>query len=195
MYKMPTKIKQNQKQDMVEPQGRDLFQTPNYAVDLLIPFIPSDVSIIWECACGERKISKRLEEKGYCVLSSDIRKNIGVKISNFLFENPFQSKYDAIITNPPFSLKKAFYERCCWFSHPFALLIPADYCSWIINAIRNDGAEKIIPTRRIDYITPTGLTSQTGHTSKFHSIWLTWGFDLGKTETFVELTKEMKENI
>ena len=74
------------------------------------------------------------------------------------------------------------------------MLIPTDYCGWIIRAIQ-DGAEKIIPTRRIDYITPSGLSGASGHSANFHSMWLTKGFNLGRTETFVELTKEMKENI
>ena len=33
---MPNKIKRTQEVDVNSPHGRDLFQTPNYAVDLLI---------------------------------------------------------------------------------------------------------------------------------------------------------------
>lgn len=195
---MPRKPKTNQPETPNELQGRDNFQTPNYAVDLLIPFIPDNIDVlIWEPACGKGKISKRLEYHGYRVLSSDIYDDLHTdRIINFLDSNlDFEKNFGtAIITNPPFSIKRKFYEKCLWYGLPFALLIPADYSGWIIKAVQ-DGAEKIIPTRRIDYITPTGLSGATGHTSYYHSMWLTKGFNLGKSETFVELTNKMKENI
>jgi hypothetical protein len=190
---MSRKPKTNQPQTPNEAQGRDFFQTPNYAVDLLVPYIPTNVRRIWECAAGKRKITDRLIYCGYDTYSTDLQDDVP---ANFLTWD-LQDQYtwcDAIITNPPFSLKRKFWNRCREYNVPFALLIPADYSGWIIKAIQ-DGAEKIIPTRRIDYITPTGLSGATGHTSYYHSMWLTWGFSLGKSETFVELTKEMKENI
>lgn len=57
------------------------------------------------------------------------------------------------------------------------------------------GCQAVVPTARIDYITPTGLSGATGHTSYYHSAWLTYKFDLPQQLTFVELTKKMKENI
>ena len=159
--------------------------------------------------------------------------------------------FDVIVTNPPFSLNKKFHDKCVEMGVSFALLIPADYAGWIIEAVEN-GAEKIIPTRRIDYITPNILNRiregelwdtylvntyndrydsladlkkkspeilerelldypdfhvyktiyeapkkllRKYSSSDFHSMWLTHGFGLGKTETFVELTNEMKDNI
>jgi hypothetical protein len=186
------------------PQGRDLFQTPNYAVDLLIPFIPKHISWVWEPACGEGKIVKRLLDKTYLdVFASDIRHTDSFFSDhiNFLEAEKYPDNSDmpfhgesAIITNPPFSLKEKFYKKCKSFGVPFALLIPADYSSWIIKACRDENAEKIIPLRRIDYITPSGKSGASGHTADFHSMWLTWGFGLGKTETFVELSLENKKN-
>jgi hypothetical protein len=103
----------------------------------------------------------------------------------------------------------------CVITHiPFALLIPADYSGWIIEMMQN-GCEKIIPTRRVDYLTPnmlsninkSGVISEyyrledvptcilRNYTSNFHSMWLTWGLNIGKQETYVELTNEMKNNI
>jgi len=192
---MPQKIKRTQDATPNVPHGRDLFQTPNYATDLLIPFIPKQVAFVWECASGEGKIANELRKFGYTVSESDLRSRPGILTANFLTDSPLSlNQTCAIITNPPFSLKKQFYDRCVAYSVPFALLIPADYCGWIIEAILN-GAEKIIPTRRIDYITPSGMSGANGHSANFHSMWLTRGFHLGRTETFMELTKEMKENI
>jgi len=200
------KSKTPQAQTPNVPQGRDLFQTPNYAVDLLIPFIPKHISWVWEPACGEGKIVKRLLDKtDLDVYASDIRQteNFFSDNINFLTREKYPDKDDmpffgesAIITNPPFSLKEKFYKKCKWFGVPFALLVPADYAIWNILGCWKQGCEKIIPERRVDYVTPSGKSGASGHTADFHSMWLTWGFGLGKTETFVELSlKEKNENI
>ncbi len=74
-----------QKGTLDKSQPRDLFQTPRYATELLIPFIPNTAKYIWECAAGERRIANVLEERGYEVLASDIRKDLpNVEIYNFL---------------------------------------------------------------------------------------------------------------
>lgn len=245
------KPKTPQKENINEVDGRDTFQTPNYATDLLVSeltWLSHPGFEIWECAAGLGKIARRLRHHGFCVLETDLA--YGELAMNFLTQEP-DFDFDAIITNPPFSLKRKFYERCVEYGKPFALLIPADYSGWTIKAIQ-DGAEKIIPSRRIDYITPNILNrvhegevfellkkddefdpkwnlpyfkaefpntwngamvefedyhnyisihDAPAHllrkysSSYYHSMWLTQGFNLGRTETFVELTNEMKDNI
>ncbi len=162
-----------QKEILYKSQPRDLFQTPNYAVDLLVPFIPKNIVEIWECAAGELKIANRLKDYGYRVIPTDIRELPGVSTLNFLgdFQN-LEFNSPIIITNPPYSLKMKFFKRCIEYDIPFALLISADYSLWTINAIRKYGCEKIIPDHRIDFITPTGKSGASGHTSYFHSLWL-----------------------
>ena len=189
---MTQKPKTPQKENPEVSQTRDFFRTPKYAVDLLIPYIPQQIKNIWECASGEGHISKVLIDKGYSVFSSDIIPN--QYIHNFILDDFPIFTFEMIITNPPFSLKQKFYKKCLEYSIPFALLIPADYSKWIIDAIRFDGCEKIIPSRRIDYITPSNKKGSSS-ASQFHSMWLTRGFNLGKSETFVELTNEMKKNV
>lgn len=248
---MTKKPKTPQSEDLSDVSGRDLFQTPCYAVDLLVPFLQelSPMSNrrfrIWEPAAGLGKIVRRLQDHGFDIYGSDLQSEEYPKI-NFLTQHNGQD-FDLIVTNPPFSLKKRFYEQCLRYARPFALLIPADYSGWIIDAVRKHGAEKIIPTRRIDYIVPNSIARiwegeswkkwgvktctledwKANHTqeelermlehgkefkfdtiysapanllrkytsSQFHSMWLTWGFNLGQSETFVELTNEMKDVI
>lgn len=242
---MPRKPKTNQSEDLEDVSGRDLFQTPCYAVDLLVPFLQQfKHKRIWECAAGLGKIVRGLQDHGFSIYGSDLQSDEYPK-HNFLTQSNGQD-FDVIVTNPPFSLKKKFYEQCIRYARPFALLIPADYSGWIIDAMRKHGAEKIIPTRRIDYITPDVLNRiwegemfasfhldctfkefkeskrpdewrwLLNHNTRFkfdsiysapakllrkysacqfHSMWLTWGFGLGRSETFVELTNEMKDNI
>jgi hypothetical protein len=205
-YKIRTKGYTTTSKTPDVPKGRDTFETPNYATDLLVPFIPERIHSVWECACGGGKISARLKYHGYSVFSSDIRDGPNVDIAmSFLKDYPAQwvlgpwfGKAEpyvsdgVIITNPPYSIKEEFIERGFELKIPFAFLINADYSGMQISWIQR-GCEKIIPNRRIDFITPTGREGKNS-ASQFHSMWLTWGFNLGRTETFVDLPLEAKKN-
>jgi hypothetical protein len=237
-----------------EQQVRDTFWTPNYAVDLLIPFIPKHITHVWECATGGRKISGQLLNSGYTVLETDIKEMENVTPYNFISDTKrtdIKPGYFSIITNPPFSIKDLFVEKCFEYEVPFALLINADYSGKTIDWIRR-GCEKLIPTSRIAYITPNilrriheGETWKEVHgdagygstqrdmenykaecpnfwkdrlafydkylyktieeapsemlyrysNAQFHSMWLTYGFGLGRTETFVDLSVQQRHNI
>lgn len=249
-YKLRVKPITTAKRLPEEQQIRDTFWTPNYAIDLLLPFIPKNISHIWECASGGRKISRKMLSAGYRVFESDIKPIDEVTYYNFI-SDPVRTDIDeryVIITNPPFSVKDLFVDRCFEYGRPFALLINADYSQQTINWIKR-GCEKIIPTARISFITPNILRrihegevwklvkdnypnltfnemkadefdlwesilrmdeykniSKYEHidlvpseilykysASQFHSMWLTYGFDLGRTETFVDLTVEQRK--
>lgn len=178
---MPRKPKLVQPQVTGKVQGRDLFKTPDYATELLLPYIPGNIMTIWEPAAGEHHITKVLIRHGYKVFESDIDGNSAY---HDFVTDPSDAFGECIITNPPFSLKKQFFMKCVEYEIPFALLIPADYCLWTIDAIRYYRCEKIIPTRRINYITPNNVPNSSAY---FHSLWLTRYFNLGCTETFVDL--------
>lgn len=206
---MPTKIKDNNK-----ASGRDLFQTPHYATRLLLPFL-KPYTLVWECAAGAGRMVEVLETQ-HAVWKSDINPQPTAAVLDaypekwdFLEQTKndyWMQSVDYIVTNPPFSKKKEFYDKCMFYwrqyNIPFALLIPADYSGWIIRAVREDMCQKIIPTRRIDYITPTGLDGSGGHTSNFHSMWLVKGLNIEMpkpvlpSEIYVPLSlKAKKEDI
>jgi hypothetical protein len=170
-------------------QGRDLFQTPNYATRLLLPYIPQNIRTVWECAAGEGKMANMFLAFGYGLIATDINSNYrNVDFVNDII--PFPSD-TAIITNPPFSLKKQFFERCIAYSVPFALLIPADISQWICRGIEYYGCEILLPDRRINYITPTGRSQATKNSqAQFHSMWLTYRFKLPSQITVVHLSLE-----
>jgi len=154
---MPNLPLSNIAENLYEPQGYDSFQTPNYAVDLLIPFIPKNITGIWECAAGDQKIANRLFENHYNIIATDLKYgpqyNFLLSYYQMSFPEPGNT---AIVTNPPFSLKKKFYQKCYWYNIPFALLIPSNFCGWIIDAFRYEHCQAIVPNKRISYITPTG---------------------------------------
>jgi hypothetical protein len=192
---MPDLPMSNIAENIYEPQGADNFQTPRYAVDLLVPFIPSNITGIWEPACGEGRIVKALYENKYNVLGTDLKfgPNYNFLLPWYIMSFP-EPDNTAIITNPPFSLKKKFYNMCMSYGLAFALLIPSNFCSWIIDAFRYDHCQAIIPSRRINFVTPTGKQGKDS-SAKFHSMWLTYDFHLPEQFNFVELEKKDMENI
>ena len=138
-----------------EVQVRDDFQTPAYATKLLLPFLNSismsDIDVVWECAVGSGKIQRVILESGLDCFGSDLKEG-----TNFLTDEP-PADFDCIVTNPPFSLKEEFYKKCMGYGKPFALLIPADNSIWLWDAVHIHGCERILPKRRIDYLTPNIL--------------------------------------
>jgi hypothetical protein len=258
-YKLRTKKITTPKKLPTEQQVRDTFHTPRYATNLLLPYIPTEY--IWECAAGAGDITRALQSAGKTVYSTDLLpdEKRGVFKSNFLTDEipdainswAKEGRNFSIITNPPFSIKELFVEQCRELGVPFALLINADYSQWSIDLVR-DGCEKIIPTRRISFITPNilsrihegqvwkqyskdmgknlqyesvadikeralpywdeimshyhhvdnyssvsdvpGKILKSYSSSQFHSMWLTFGFGLGRSETFVELPLSEMEN-
>ncbi len=195
----PPKPKKNQQALPDEIQGRDLFSTPNYATKLLIPFIPKNITHVWECAAGGLKISKVLKAAGYKVLSTDIKTDVdGITYYNFVHDilrtDILNKNNYVIITNPPYSLKKQFINTAIEYNVPFAFLIPFDMSGFMVECFKL-GMQGIVPSRRINYITPTGLSEKSGHTSYYHSFWFTWKFELKDQLTFVDLTNEMREDI
>jgi hypothetical protein len=244
----PAKTKQTQPKLDNESQVRDRMYTPNYAVDLIAKYIPT--KYVWECAAGDGRFGRRLEHHGYIVKYTEINGNFDYW--NFLEKRntDLAGEEFSIVTNPPFSLKEKFVRMCLQYGAPFALLLPLDYSIWMMEAIEKYGCEKLIPKRRISYITPNILKRiQYGEiweivkpeykeifkkyselseelwleivekhseqvplfkeiddvpnkllakysSSDFHSGYLTWGFNFGKSETFVDLPiSEIKGNI
>lgn len=194
------------------PQFRDMFETPSYAIKLLLPYIPLNIKNIWEPAAGYGKIVDVLQNSGYSVYPSDIRDCGGRNtVFNFLTDSPpftFMEEDYAIITNPPFSLKDEFINRAVHYNVPFAFLVNADYHKKHSEWITKLGCQKLVPDFRISFITPnllsrinvgegtnyTELSQINGKVIKkytsaqFHSMWLTRGFNLPNNETFVTMS-------
>ena len=88
----------------------DYYATDPIAIDKLLT-VEKPYDYIWECACGEGHLSKRLMEKGFSVFSSDIvdRGFESDNIQDFLNCSYIYGKYDYdILTNPPYKFAKEF---------------------------------------------------------------------------------------
>jgi len=189
---MPIKPKHKTDEIPTKIKKEDIFRTPRYAIELLIPYIPKEYKDIWECAAGEGHISKVLEEHKFSVKETDIDGQSNYW--NFLSLGFPDITWNCIITNPPFSLKRKFFEKCIESNKPFALLIPFDMCGWMWNAFDKYNCQGLVPSRRISFITPTGKSGKNS-SAQFHSFWLTRFFNLPKQLTTIELSIEDKERI
>ena len=88
----------------------DYYATDPKAIDYLLA-VEEFSRDIWECACGEGHLSKRLEEYGKCVYSSDlVYRGYGDKEEyDFLKNDAF---WDGdIITNPPYKYALEFCKK------------------------------------------------------------------------------------
>jgi len=100
----------------------DEYQTPAYAVRILIPYLKKNPNIrtIW-CPCDKynSKFISVLNAAGYTVIESHIDTG-----HDFLTCEP-PTVYDAIITNPPYTIKHKIINRCNQLGKPWALLLPS----------------------------------------------------------------------
>lgn len=160
--------KSNQGGDIYEPKGYDGCQTPAYAIDPLLPYLDRDW-VIWEPASGEGYLVEALYDSSYSedqVVVSDILTG-----QNFFEVNP--DYWDCTITNPPFSIKYQWLERCYQLGKPFALLVPVE----ILGAktaqefLKQYGFEMMLLNKRIDFKMPyKGWDSS----AQFPVFWLCW---------------------
>jgi len=175
------KPKINRTAGVYTPQGFDCCQTPGYALDPLLPCLDRKW-VVWEPACGEGYLSAALRTAGFTVMASDILAG-----QNFWSEQPIL--WDCIVTNPPYSIKYAWLNRCYDLARPFALLLPVE----VIGAkraqtlFREHGVEVVFMDRRINFKMP--LKGWAGSAAQFPVCWVTFGLNIGRQMTFAELAK------
>ena len=100
----------------------DFYQTP-YSITRRLLEVEKFSGRILEPACGAGAITSVLKEAGYDdVTAYDKEELFGGK--DFLAET---RKFDAIVTNPPFSLAKEFILKACEIAPRFAFLLPLNY--------------------------------------------------------------------
>lgn len=205
---MPPKPKTVQPATPDEEQKRDQFITPNYATDLIVPFIPDSIRVVWECCADDtEKMAGRLwnkwaynplhDELQHSGLATGLRDIVATGICKGLQYNVLAytpGRWDCAITNPPYSLKKQIVQRFIALDKPFAFLIPSDFSQWVIDAIKTYDCKMVVPTRRINYITPNGKQGKES-SAQFHSLWLTRKMNVPDRFTVVDLSLEDLKNI
>jgi len=165
----------------------DDFQTPPIALQPLYPYLKKDWTI-WECAEGKGNLTSALIGAGFKVIGSDILN--GQDFLNGSLRTFKPKEYDCIVTNPPYSLKEQFLERCYELENPFALLLPLTTFEGIKRQklFREHGVQVIFFNKRINFETPSG----SGSGSWFATAWFTHGLNLPKDFVWFEFPEEEK---
>ena len=153
--------------------ARDFCETPNYALDPLLPFLlPFKEGIIWETACGSGRIVRRLEQLGFDVMGGDLMFG-----NDFFKESPPRAA-SVQVTNPPYTIKAKWIERCYQIGLPFALLVPVETIgTGTVQAMMEEhGAELLLLNKRVNFYMPNIGWGMNGKKSsaQFPTMWFCW---------------------
>lgn len=165
----------------------DRCQTPFYALDPLIPYLPTNC-ILWESAAGEGQITAKLKLSGFQVIATDI-----LTAQNFFETSP--PNWGCQVTNPPYSIKYNWLERSYQLNKPFALLLPLE----TLGAAKGQklfehyGIEIILLDKRINFKMPH--KGYTGAGAQFPVAWFTWGLEIGQQLTFGKIHRYEDEQM
>lgn len=164
----------------------DCFQTEASALKPLLPYLKAaGVRTVWECAAGQENLVRGLKTAGFEVVASDVQTG-----QNFLTWQPEQT-WDLALTNPPYTLKDAFFERCYALGKPFALFVPLTCLEGQKrqSLYRQHGLQVLVPWKRPDFTTPNGKTGG----SYFMAAWFTWGLELPLDLVFVGKERDPRQ--
>lgn len=172
--------------DYIQKPKFDEIYTPEYAIKPLLKYLPKNI-IIWECTdYGSSNITKVLKDNGYKVISTHTKDNF-----NFLEDTP-DFEFDIIITNPPYSQKDKFLQKCYEYKKPFALLLPITALEGIKRGtmFRKNGLELIVLDKRVEFMENMIKDYDKKKSGNwFNTSWFCWKL-LNKELNFEELIKD-----
>lgn len=185
MQKSKVKVNRASNGDVSRSNEFDRCQTPSYALDPILPYLSGTV---WECAAGEGSLSMALVKAGFKVVASDILRG-----QDFFRWQP--ESFDCIVTNPPYSSKFKWLEKCYQLNKPFALLLPVETigANKAQRLFEKHGVEVVFMNRRINFKMPRkGLD---GAGAWFPTAWFTNGLGIGQQMTFAKIEYRIDEQM
>jgi len=130
--------------------SNDECYTPDYGVKPILKYIPKDAIVWCPFDTQESEFVKQIEQQNEVTYS-----HIGTGRDFFEYE-PFE--WDVMVSNPPFTNKRKYFERALSFNKPFALIMTN---TWL-----NDSAPKqlfmdkdlqlLMFDKRMKFISPDG---------------------------------------
>lgn len=166
----------SQRDSGYERKERDLYETPEWVTDALIPHLPFADFRVWEPACGSGKMVRALRKSGVSVAKfTDIDSG-----ADFMAWDEAAVEVNAIITNPPYELATEFCEH--------ALRLMDKRCGVVAMLLRTDFdhakgrshlfrdcpafAKKLVLTKRIVWFEPE--PGAKGKSPSFNHAWFIW---------------------
>lgn len=157
----------NSKEVLYSNGRNDECYTPTYGVEPILKYIPKD-AIVWCPFDTEESEFVKQIGKTHKVVFSHIEKE-----QDFFSYEPKQ--WDIIVSNPPFTNKRKYFERALSFNKPFALIMTN---TWL-----NDSAPKqlfkdkdlqlLMFDKRMKFISPDGRDN---NKITFSSSYYCWNF-------------------
>ena len=154
---------------------RDLYETPEWVTEALLPHLPRQLMHIWEPAQGSGKMARALVASGALITGSDIESG-----DDFLLRPLCHVMVDSIITNPPYDLATAFCEHALKLVERrggiVAMLLRTDFDHAKGRAhIFSDCpafAKKVVLRKRIVWFEPE--PGAKGKSPSFNHAWFIW---------------------
>jgi len=153
----------------------DLYETPEWVTEALLPHMPKRVECVWEPACGSGKMSRVLKGAGYLVYATDIDGGIDFLTHNTAvqqaeFDWHKWAAADAIITNPPYAHAQAFIEKALSLVSMVAMLLRCDFdhAKTRQHLFGEGFAKKLVLTKRIRWF------EDTKGSPSFNHAWFIW---------------------
>ena len=160
------------KLNLMHNRVRDEVYTPAYAVEPLFPYLEKGWTI-WELAEATGNISKTLTVNGFHCIAT-----------NYDCLENCPTEFDAIVSNPPYSLKTKILRRCYELYKPFALLLPltALESAERQTLYKQYGLQLILLDKRVKFEIFSGKQSPW-----FATAWFTNWLNLSKDINFAEI--------
>ena len=141
--------------------------TPDYGVKPILEFIPKDVIVWCPFDTEDSEFTRQISEANE-VVHSHIKNG-----QDFFTYEP--SEWDVIISNPPFTNKRKYFERALSFNKPFALIMSN---TWLNDAapkqlFREKDLQLLMFDKRMKFISPDGRDN---NKITFSSSYYCWNF-------------------
>lgn len=169
----------SQRESGYERKERDLYETPEWVTEALLPHLPARIVDIWEPACGSGKMSRVLGRSPRNVVATDIFDEQAIAVDFLMAPEPVAGPHDAIITNPPYDLATEFIDRALSFQRAtggmVAMLLRTDFDHAKTRSRLFAGctafAKKVVLTKRIRWF------EDSAGSPSFNHAWFIWDFD------------------
>lgn len=141
--------------------------TPAYGVTPILKYIPKDATVWCPFDTAESEFVKQISHT-HSVEYSHIDEG-----KDFFTYEPMH--WDVIVSNPPFTNKRQFFERALSFNKPFALIMAN---TWLNDAapkqlFKDKDLQLLMFDKRMEFVQPNGVT--TGKIT-FSSSYYCWNF-------------------
>ena len=168
----------SQRDSGYERKERDLYETPEWVTEALLPHLPAHEGFVWEPACGSGKMSKVLKKR-FAVISSDIAPNYpGAHTQDFITIGEYSHPgCAAVITNPPYDLAVDFIKTALNMPEKptVAMLLRTDFdhakSREILFGRNRQFMRKIVLTKRIRWF------EDSKGSPSFNHAWFIWDWD------------------